>query len=146
MGSRPQRARALCTAPDLWWGAVIHPGCGPRQSASAPVYVDVLAAPVPPAAAIPIITVSGPATVRSGPRGSRYAIKLASSLPSTTASGRRVGLYVDGVRRATLLTSPTGSTGYYVSFRKGVHKVSAVFFGAPDLVKSVSKDLRVRAS
>ena len=119
------------------------------MSASAPVYVDVLAAPVPPAAAISaisVVTVSGPATVRAGPRGSRYAIKLAPSLPSTAAGGRRVGLYVDGVRRATLLTSPTGSTGYYVSFRKGVHKVSAVFFGAPDLSKSVSKDLRVRAS
>jgi len=129
-------------------------------TAATPVTVDFTAvarsgvtppAPGPsaPPAAAPAVasttTVTGPAKVRSGRHGSKYYVTVRAVNGATTTAGRRIGLYVDGVRRADLLTGRGGVIGYVVSFRKGTHKVDAVCFGDTDLARSVSSKLRVRA-
>ena len=118
-------------------------------SASAAVYVDVASAAVAPVAAKPsasTIAVTGPSPVKAGSKGFKYTVTLKATDGTTKVGGRQVALYVDGVRRATLRTGASGTISYYVSFRKGTHKVTALFFGADDLTRSFSSTaLTVRA-
>jgi len=94
-----------------------------------------------------LVRVYGAQRVTSGRKGHRYVVKVFPSplAPDVPVGGRLVGLYVDGVRRATLLTGRDGTIGYLVGFRPGRHTVTAVFFGAVDLLKGSSQKVAVSA-
>jgi hypothetical protein len=108
------------------------------------------ASPSPSPSAAPVVStsttkVSGPTSVRHA-KGYLYRVAVIATDGKTPVLARTVGLYVDGVRRATLRTGAKGTASYYVSFRKGSHSVTAKFFGAPDLLTSRSGALKVRAT
>ena len=97
--------------------------------------------------------VYGARTVRYGPVRNPFTVKLFVNPAgctgpggTATAGGKVVGLYVDGVKRAQLRTGAGGTIAYGLTFRKGRHRVEAVFYGSPgSLAKSISPAVTVSA-
>lgn len=95
------------------------------------------------------IKVYGPKTAKLNRRGqTAYSFKLFVNLgkcKTPSAVGRRLGVYVDGKRVATLRTGKRGVIEYRVRLKPGKHNITAAFIGNRDLKRSASRKFTAKA-